>query len=84
MIRVHHHVPPIPSSTARRLGRRLMAPVCLCPLPTSVIAIAMQPYLMKGRGRLRLPLHCDENALDSMRAAYSFLLLHQKGELVRN
>lgn len=68
-----------------RPGRRLMAPVCVCPLPTSSgIAIAMQPCLMKGRGRLRLPLHCDENALDSMRAAYSFLLLHQKGELVRN
>jgi hypothetical protein len=42
--------------------------------------VAMQPTVFPGSGRLHLPEHSDSSALDSLRVAFSFLLLHQKGE----
>jgi DNA-binding helix-hairpin-helix protein with protein kinase domain len=45
--------------------------------------MSIQPTLYyPGTGRLSLPQHGDSFALDAMRVAYSFALLHQKGEAV--
>lgn len=40
----------------------------------------MQPVVYPGQGRLHVPVTCDGAALESMRVALSFIMLHQKGE----
>ena len=42
----------------------------------------MQPVVTvyRGQGCLHLPVTCDSAALESMRVAFSFIMLHQKGE----